>query len=63
MIGSLSSYAAAEDSVSFTVAISQVKTSVEDLESYPFLGDMYIGGFDIDADGAGVSFLWKGPLG
>lgn len=63
MIGSLSSDAVAEDSVSFTVAIAQVKTKVEDLEAFPYLGDMSIGGYDIDADGAGVSFSWKGPLG
>ena len=44
VIGSISSDTVAEDAVSFTVAITEVKVSVED-DLFPFLGDVYIGGY------------------
>lgn len=63
MIGSFSSEHSAEDSILFTVGITQVQTSVEDGEDFPYLGDMYIGGYDVKNIDAGMLFSRKGPLG
>lgn len=62
VIGSISSDTLAEDSVSFAVGITSIWTTVEGY-FLPFLEDVYIGGYDLDFGGTGVSYSLKGLLG
>ena len=61
-IGSTGSGSLAGTSVSFTVGITTVRTSITD-GGFPILGEVEVGGYDLDANGTDVSFSWKGPLG